>query len=147
MIKTIPVTCIDVIITELETGMFLLVKRSEAPLKNRYWPVGGRKHIGESITSSAHRIIQSEIGLRKTDIYVNPEIFGFYHDLYSESSFGCHRYETISFVVNAEISISKKKGIVMNNSVKAIRSSKLLPKRFLNNFYRVINENRHEDFS
>jgi len=60
IIKKIPVFCIDFVVKC--GGKILLIRRTEEPLRDEYWVVGGRLYYGESLEESAKRIQLREIG-------------------------------------------------------------------------------------
>lgn len=60
IIKKVPIFCIDFLFSY--KNKFLLVKRTEQPLKNKFWVIGGRLKYKESIKEGAKRIQLKEIG-------------------------------------------------------------------------------------
>ena len=58
--------CVDILLKH--RGLFVLLKRSEEPCKDLYWPIGGRIHKGETAEQAARRKIKEEIGIDYTDI-------------------------------------------------------------------------------
>ena len=61
IIQKIPIVCVDVLLRVDDEGYFL-VQRASEPLKNEWWVVGGRKHLGEGLKEAANRILHQEIG-------------------------------------------------------------------------------------
>jgi colanic acid biosynthesis protein WcaH len=60
IIKSMPIFCIDFLI-EYE-NKYLLIKRSEEPVKGVYWVVGGRLRFKETVDQFAVRVQTREIG-------------------------------------------------------------------------------------
>tara|TARA_B100000989_G_scaffold213282_1_gene162075 strand:- start:1461 stop:1886 length:426 start_codon:yes stop_codon:yes gene_type:complete len=97
IIKSVPIICVDIIISF--DNKFLLVKRSENPLKGEWWVPGGRVLIGENCVTAAKRKLNEELNISIDDL----KFYGFYEDLFEESSFGKHLYHTVSVVYFLEI--------------------------------------------
>ncbi|NDG52717.1 MAG: NUDIX domain-containing protein [Flavobacteriia bacterium] len=67
IMQTIPVVCVDAIITNSK-GQYLLVKRANEPLKGKFWMPGGRLHKGESSEQGILRKVKEELGVDATII-------------------------------------------------------------------------------
>lgn len=93
IIKNVPILCIDLII--IYHNRYLLVKRNDNPLKDEWWVPGGRVYIGESLEDAAKRKLIEELNLPVEDTF---KLAGFYEDIFEESSFGPHLYQTMSVV-------------------------------------------------
>jgi colanic acid biosynthesis protein WcaH len=86
--------CTDVILSY--NGSYLLIKRTEEPCKDVFWPIGGRICKGETAEQAARRKIKEEIGLEFTG---NLSPIGYYEDKYDKNSFGLDiEYCTMSIV-------------------------------------------------
>ncbi len=62
IIKSIPISCVDIMITR-DDNKFLLGKRVCAPGKNEWFPIGGRVFKGETLKKAATRKLKEEIGI------------------------------------------------------------------------------------
>ena len=62
--SSMPVVCVDALITN-EKNEYLLVKRKNEPLKNKFWMVGGRLHKNELTKNGIKRKIKEETGIKK----------------------------------------------------------------------------------
>lgn len=62
IMENMPVVCIDALIVN-ELGEYLLVKRKNEPLKNKFWMVGGRLLKNEKTHEGIIRKIKQEIGI------------------------------------------------------------------------------------
>jgi len=60
IIKIMPIFCIDFLIRCKDN--YLLIKRSEEPLKGVYWVIGGRLRFKETLDEFAVRMQSREIG-------------------------------------------------------------------------------------
>lgn len=60
ILKTMPIFCVDWLIRCGDK--YLLLKRTQQPLKGQYWHIGGRLRIDESIVDAAIRLQTREIG-------------------------------------------------------------------------------------
>lgn len=58
-----PLCCVDVVVKN--SSKFLLVKRKQPPAENKWWFVGGRLFLNESLISAAKREIREELGIKK----------------------------------------------------------------------------------
>lgn len=93
----LPILCVDVLVRY--RGKYLLVKRTEEPVKNVYWVIGGRVLKNEPLRSAAKRKMREEIGLLPYEM----EMVGIYEDQYEESSLGRvpGGYHTVAVVFEA----------------------------------------------
>ena len=98
IIKSIPILCIDLIV--IHNKKYLLIKRSENPLKDEWWVPGGRVLSGETIEETAKRKLEEEIGIKIT---TGMQIYAIYEDFFDKSSMGSHLYHTLSIVFKIEI--------------------------------------------
>lgn len=67
IVDTVPVLCVDIIVRN-STGEYLLIKRKNPPLKNRWWIVGGRVFKGETLEEAARRKVREEVALSPRQI-------------------------------------------------------------------------------
>jgi colanic acid biosynthesis protein WcaH len=98
--RVLPILCVDVLVRY--RGKYLLIKRTEEPVKNVFWVIGGRVNKREDLRSAALRKIREEIGLIPYDI----EMIGVYEDTYDASSLGTvdGGYHTVAVVFEAFVS-------------------------------------------
>ena len=96
IVELVPIVCVDVII--FYNGKFVLGKRTNEPLKNKWWIVGGRAYKGEPSLKTAKRKMKSELGLKATDII----LYGVYEDYYKKSAWGIQT-SSVSIVYMAMI--------------------------------------------
>lgn len=129
VVKSLPIVCVDLLITVRESNKFLLVNRAEEPMKGVLWPPGGRKHVGESFLEAAHRISEMELSASKKSIVFNENPLGIYHDLFNCSSFGNHQYETVSFLMEGMTSIANVAQLVTDGTISGLFEASELPVR------------------
>ena len=130
IVKSVPIVCVDMLLTSDTYNGYLLVKRTQEPMTGWKWPPGGRKFINEHFVESALRISQSELGLGKKDLDISNEIAGLYCDTFTQSSFGVHIYETYSIVVRGKIMTENLKLIKTNETIESFSFETNLPERF-----------------
>jgi colanic acid biosynthesis protein WcaH len=66
ILDNIPICCVDVVIEH--NGKFLVCKRKDEPMKDKYWFVGGRLLKGESAFVCAQRKLNDEAGISWSDV-------------------------------------------------------------------------------
>jgi colanic acid biosynthesis protein WcaH len=95
--RVMPILCVDVLVRY--EGKYLLIKRTEEPVKDVFWVIGGRVNKGEDLRTAALRKIREEIGLVPFEM----EMIGMYEDTYEESSLGMIEggYHTVAVVFEA----------------------------------------------
>ena len=99
IIEAMPILCVDIVIRDA-SGKFLLVRRKNEPLKNKWWVVGGRVHKGESLRQAAARKVESETCLRVKNL----QVVGYYEGLFAEPQLHINGdIHTISVVFLAEV--------------------------------------------
>lgn len=64
ILDSMPIPCVDLVIQH--NGSFLLGKRSNEPMKDKYWFVGGRIRKGETFYECLTRLLKEEANI--TDI-------------------------------------------------------------------------------
>lgn len=62
IVDTVPVLCVDAIITN-DIGEYLLIKRAVEPLKGEWWVPGGRVYKSETLKEAVKRKIREELGI------------------------------------------------------------------------------------
>jgi len=127
IIQKIPIVCVDVVL-RVDGGGYFLVQRASEPLKNEWWVVGGRKHLGEA----ANRILRQEIGDVASFIEIDERPVGVYLDAFEKSSFSSHLYETVSLLVVGYINRKDLNSIAIDKSILGWKVAPDLPTR-LNN--------------
>lgn len=60
ILKSMPIFCMDFLFRYNDE--YLLIKRTEQPLKDVYWVIGGRMQFRETIRNFARRVQMREIG-------------------------------------------------------------------------------------
>ena len=95
--RVLPILCVDVLVRY--EGKYLLIRRTEEPVKDVFWVIGGRVNKGEDLRSAALRKIREETGLAPFEM----EMIGVYEDTYEESSLGRIEggYHTVAVVFEA----------------------------------------------
>ena len=66
IVSVMPITCVDLIL--IYVNKFLLGKRTNKPLKNKWCFSGGRILKGESPIKAVYRKLKEETGLNKKDV-------------------------------------------------------------------------------
>lgn len=61
ILATIPITCVDVVITH--NNQFLLGKRNNEPAKNKWWLLGGRIEKNETLPRAVRRKVKEEANI------------------------------------------------------------------------------------
>ena len=127
IITKIPLLCVDIILRH--RNKVLLVKRTNAPLKGVYWPIGGRVHRGESGEAAARRKILEEIGVELTGDLIP---IGYYEDNYTESAFDAKtEYSSFSLVFVADLNRENKLKIKLDHTSDDYGFFDRLPDRFV----------------
>jgi ADP-ribose pyrophosphatase YjhB (NUDIX family) len=86
----LPRACVDVIVEY--KGKFLIAKRKIAPLKDKFYFIGGRIFHGEQIKDAALRIAKSELGLDCKFVGV----IGFYEAQFGENEVGSKDHSIVA---------------------------------------------------
>ena len=123
IVELVPIVCVDVII--FYKGKFVLGKRTNEPLKNKWWIVGGRAYKGEPSLKTAKRKMKEELGLKATDI----RLYGIYEDHYKKSAWGIPTY-SISIIY---IAIIDKFDPKPDKTISEIKLVDMLPVRLTKN--------------
>lgn len=69
ILENMPIVCVDVVIKNIDTDKYLLVKRGEEPAKGQWWVVGGRLHKMERPYSCATRKMKEEVGIESCEYF------------------------------------------------------------------------------
>jgi colanic acid biosynthesis protein WcaH len=94
IMRAVPILCVDAIVRRAD-GRFLLVRRTNDPLKGEWWVIGGRVLHGEKADDAVLRKLRTEAGLTPT----SPPVFaGVYQDFFERNSIEDHPYHTVSLV-------------------------------------------------
>ena len=136
ILQKIPIVCVDVIL-RIDGGGYFLVQRASEPLKNEWWVVGGRKHLGEGLKEAANRILHKEIGDVASFIEIEEQPAGIYLDAFEKSSFSSHLYETVSLLVVGEINKKNLNSISLDKSILGWKVATDLPTRLNNKSFWV----------
>ena len=122
IVDVLPILCVDILLKY--DGKYILVKRKNEPVKDFWWPPGGRVLKGETIENAAKRKIKEELGVEAEILKVQ----GYYEAFFKESAFesksGTH---SLSIVVLAKPPSSDFK---LDSQSSGWRFSKTLPKNF-----------------
>ncbi len=62
IIHNVPLCCVDIIVKK--GNLFLLVKRTEKPVKDKWWFPGGRVLFNESLKNTAKRKLKEELNIK-----------------------------------------------------------------------------------
>lgn len=124
IMESIPVICVDAIIMN-EKNEYLLVKRKNEPLKNKFWMVGGRLHKNELLLRGIKRKLKEEVGIKKGLI----KYIGFIEEFFNKTEQKINgNFHTISFVYI--VFINSKTLIKIDNQSKEFKWFKKLPGTF-----------------
>ncbi len=122
IVESVPILCVDVIL--VHDGKFILVQRTEEPLKDEWWIVGGRALKGEKTINAAKRKVKEELGLKTTRL----NLVAVYEDSYEKSAWGVPT-SSVSLVYWGEVKNYKPKP---NKTISDVKLSNYLPRRLLN---------------
>ena len=99
VIETMPIVCVDALIIN-EKNQYLLVKRTNEPLKDEYWLPGGRLHKNELLEESIKRKVREELGVDGKII----KLIGHFEEFFDKTSQQTNKnFHAISFVFLIEI--------------------------------------------
>ena len=125
IISVIPIVCVDIVIRN-ESEKVLLARRTNEPLKNQWWVVGGRIKSGESARQACIRKTFEEVGLEIDEL----QFIGFFEDVFDKNSFNVTKpYHTISLVF--ETRVTTKQVIHLDAQHSEWEWFDALPKRFV----------------
>ncbi len=121
ILEVMPLLCVDVVIRN-PRGEYLLVKRTDEPLKGHWWVVGGRVHKYETLKQAVIRKVKQEISLSISKI----RPIGYYEETFKNNSIKLNtRLHAISVVFAVTISNNVK--IRLDNQSSAWKFTKKLP--------------------
>lgn len=124
IIKDLPILCVDVIVCNSK-GKYLLIKRTNEPMKDKWWVIGGRVHKGETLKEAAIRKVKQEVGIEAR----NAQPIGYFELVMGTNPFGLpFKYHAISVVFKIHINESQK--IKLDNQSEAFKFAKELPADF-----------------
>ena len=123
--KSVPILCIDLIIRNNQTGEFLLVKRTNEPLKGEWWVVGGAVRLGEvDMGKAACRIANDELGINVFNLHP----IGYYTEQYADTPHGPKH--TLSIVFSCEVGVTQVEHIQLDEQSTEWKFDTELPRRF-----------------
>jgi colanic acid biosynthesis protein WcaH len=124
VMENMPIVCVDAIIMN-EKGEYLLVKRKNEPLKNKFWMVGGRLYKNELTKDGIKRKIKEEVGIENGAF----KYLGHFEALFDKTAQKIQsNFHTISFVYL--VFISSSSAIKVDNQSSEYKWVKKLPKVF-----------------
>jgi ADP-ribose pyrophosphatase YjhB (NUDIX family) len=124
--ENIVVLCVDIVVKL--NNKFLLLKRTNEPLKGVFWPIGGRIYMNETAENSAKRKLLEEANIQN---YNDLQPIGFYEDLFSKNAFSDSvMYHTFSIVYECTIDEHQLKNLKLDSTNSEWKLSKTLPARF-----------------
>lgn len=126
IIKDLPIICVDVIVCN-PIGKYLLLKRTNEPMKGRWWVVGGRVHKGETLKEAAIRKIKQEIGIEAKNL----QPIGYFEILNATNPFGLSfKYHAMSVVFKISIDGRQEQEIKLDNQSAEYKFFDELPADF-----------------
>jgi len=124
--ENIPILCVDIVVKYED--QYLLVKRNNDPLKDVFWPIGGRIYKAEKAFSAAKRKLLEEANIKT---YNDLHPIGFYEDTFLRNAFSDNvLYHTFSIVYQYYINDYDIKDIKLDNTSSKWKLSNELPLRF-----------------
>jgi colanic acid biosynthesis protein WcaH len=124
IMEVLPILCVDVLLFN-PNGQCLLVKRTNEPLKGRWWVIGGRVLKGETLSRAAIRKIKEETGLRVSSV----DPIGYYEKTSDINRFGSLTpLHAVSVVFTAVVYDSLK--IKLDSQSSEWKYSTQIPKGF-----------------
>ncbi len=133
IVTSLPIVCVDILIKVRETEKYLLVRRNEEPMKGVFWPIGGRKYLGESFLEAAKRLCAREISASDESIIFSESPVGVYHDVFCCSSHGEHKYETLSVLMEGVTGIGEVEKFLVDKTSSVLCEVSELPSRMAKN--------------
>jgi len=136
ILKVLPILCVDVVACNAG-GEYLLLKRTNEPMRDEWWVIGGRVHKGETLAEAAIRKVRQEIGVQVKNI----QPIGYFQLVKGTNPFGLpFEYHAISVVF--KIIIDDRQKIKLDNQSAAYKFAKELPADFsIRPFESVVGEN------
>ena len=96
-VASMPIVCVDVLLTRESDGKALLVKRHAEPVRGLYWFPGGRLLMRETFFEAALRKSRKEIGLKISAC----KVLGTWNTLFERSAWG-GLTQTVNILVHAK---------------------------------------------
>lgn len=125
IIRSVPILCVDLALTD-RSGNYVLVRRTNEPLKGEWWVVGGRVQLGEPLLAAARRKAREELGVDVAHL----EPLGIYEDVFDRNAFeGGVSYHTVSIVFGGVV--DDPTAIRLDAQHDAWRLADALPPRFV----------------
>lgn len=122
--QILPITCVDIIVKN-KVGKYLLVMRTNEPIKDEWWVVGGRVHHCETLEDAARRKLREEVGISSKNL--TP--VGYYEDVFDTNSMNVDApYHTVSFVF--ETTLESVPNIILDEQSSEWVWADKLPMRF-----------------
>lgn len=82
IIEVLPILCVDIVLRN-HNNEYLLIRRSNEPLKGQWWVIGGRVLKGETLAQAALRKAREELGVHIDHL----SLIGCYEDTNETSPF------------------------------------------------------------
>jgi colanic acid biosynthesis protein WcaH len=120
--ESVPILCVDAIV--VYGGKYLLLKRTNEPLKDEWWVPGGRVLKGETLGDAVIRKVRSETGL---DVVVVWDV-GFYQEEFVDNELEIESIHTVSAVF---IVSPLHTHIKLDSTSSAFKWASKLPERFM----------------
>lgn len=112
IIENIPILCVDIVVKYKD--QFVLVKRNTEPMKDVFWPIGGRVYKNESAISAAKRKLLEEANIQN---YNYLHSIGFYENVFLNNAFSLNTlYHTLSIVFECTIDDSDINNIKLDDT-------------------------------
>lgn len=120
--RTMPIVCVDVLVRYGDE--YLLIQRTQEPVKGVYWVIGGRVHRNEALVDAVKRKMKEEINLVPQSI----KFMGVYEDQYPVSELGVSDYHTVAIVFEARV--DSLEGFELDQTSAKWKLSSDMPERF-----------------
>jgi len=129
IIDVLPVLCVDLIIINRHKK-YLLVQRTNEPLKGNWWLVGGRVWKHETIEHAVRRKLREEVGLAAECI----EFVGYYENVFKKHTLPIQNgYHAVSLVY--KVFAYSTQQIKLDRQNKAWKYADQLPKMFVRHLH------------
>jgi colanic acid biosynthesis protein WcaH len=122
--EMMPILCVDIMIQNPE-GEYLLIRRSNEPLKGQWWVIGGRVLKGETLKEAAIRKVKEEVGLPVRHL----KLVGYYEDTQEKNPFDLPTPQHSVSVVFSTV-VDHDLPILLDKQSSEWKFSKDLPERF-----------------
>ena len=115
IIHNIPLCCVDIVVKMGDS--FLLVKRTEEPVKNKWWFSGGRVLFNEKLETAVKRKLKQELNIKKIK---KIELLGAEGVKFKNGDFGRPVY-SVSIVFLTEISKEQANNIRLDHTASEFK--------------------------